>query len=1004
MLVKIKQIFAEKTVFFIGFSLTDPNFKKIFLWVNDILKKYQKKAYAFIPNADRNEVEYWRDRNIVIFNNKVSSDYIQDLNNFVLELKESINKFNIRDFKQASKYLFKNIDYKKKSFELINNLEFYLGIDKKDDAYRIANVLIENIYSFLKTVENHRIYDKFKVDILNELLLGDEAVNYSTYNLPDIIFEEFDNICSNGDIRYKLIEILCEYIELNQTTKLTVEKRIDSLKKKDLFPIPKDYDLFEIMINCSYINNRDKEQLIYNKIKELYYSERNYKNTIKFIKDNENYVKNLYYRDEIKYIELLCYKHFSDFQRILEFLKRDSFDQKNSLNDLRLGYLSYLVNDITYMKKNYENALNNDEKNISNSLTAIYNLRLMAVSDMYYGDGSYNEYLKNKEEQLDYRISFNHVNAEVFKIKEYLMKLEANIIENLAKDDKDEINYRKTIELFNTFVRTTEYYGVPDIFISQNSCFQVLFNYLRNELSINSYLDSFFSFAVYTKGRKKNDKIIDYGKYKEYIFEFLNNNAKKAISFIDATKINDEFVGFSFPVRMLDETIKYLLNVVSVFNKEEMDLIAKSMFKAIDLNLQQISNAIKQNASKLIVTIINILPPEQSAKLFEEYLQFIINKNLDWLLEIEGINFIEWDTEIFNNFNYKLLIELFHKIEFIDTYNIREYFALVLNMNSNNPIPSTFKNELLEILLKLEKYKMEYTYLLLLREMGEKDEKIKKILTNIYEKYRESIGSNSSNKRTFSTSNIQIYYIFGDLIDYIEIDKQKEILEIGVKEISRLSKSDRNTKISLFHDSYLYLKEAFQYYIVKYSIKNNNFEELNKYTKENMLNFNTSLSKSLRILFEREPTIIRNILNNFSINLKSNDKETKLNTLINLKRFYRFSTKILPEELEIIELLKYQLYDTDKKVCLWTIDVIGTIIKFNNNWAKNNFEDIINYLLVDFKIETIDSESSLMSFAYLLNNLLNLYEDNKKQIVENAINKLKNINSQRINREFKNID
>jgi hypothetical protein len=656
------------------------------------------------------------------------------------------------------------------------------------------------------------------------------------------------------------------------------------------------------------------------------------------------------------------------------------------------------------MKKNYENALNNDEKNISNSLTAIYNLRLMAVSDMYYGDGSYNEYLKNKEEQLNYRISLNYVNATVFKIKEYLMKLESDIIENLAKDKKDEINYGKTIELFNSFVKTTEYYGVPDIFVSQNSSFQVLFNYLRNELKINSYLDSFFSFAVYTKGRKKNDKIIEYGKYNEYIFEFLNNNAKRTISFIEDTRINTEFVGFSFPVRMLDETIKYLLNVVSVFNKEQMNLIAKSMLKAIDLNLQQISNAIKQNASKLIVTIINILPPEQSVKLFEKYIQLIINKNLDWLLEVEEINFIEWDEETFNNFNYKLLIELFHKIECMETYKIREYFTLVLNMNSKSPIPTVFKNELLEILLKLEKYKMEHTYLLLLREIGENDEYIKKALTNIYEKYMESMESDSSNKRTFSTSNVQIYYIFGGLIDYIEINKQKEILELGLKEIVRLSKSDRGSKITLFHDSYLYFKEAVQYYIVKYSIKNNNFEELNRYAKENRLNFNTSSSESLRIIFEREPDILKNILKNFVISLKSNDKETKLNTLINLKRFYRFSTKILPEELEIIELLKYQLYDTDEKICLWTIDVISTIIKFNNNWAKNNFEDIINYLLVEFKIETIDSESSLTSFSYLLNNLLNLYVDDRKRIVEKSINKLKNINSQRINREFKNID
>lgn len=1005
MVVKIKQIFAERTVFFIGFSLTDPNFKKIFFWIKDILKKYQKKAYAFIPNADRNEVEYWRSRNIVIFNNSdISFDYMQYLNNFISDLKGEIDRFNVRNFKQVSKYLFKDVNYKEEAFKLMDELDFYLEKNKKNDVYRIINVLIENIDGYLKMADKHANFNQFKINILNELLLmdGDGVDDYLVYNLPNIIFEEFNNICSNENIRYKLVNIFCKYIELNKTTKITIEKRIKRLNEKNSFPIPKVYNLYEIMSCCDFIGNNNKELILYNKVKELYYDERDYGNTIKFIKDNDNYIKNLYYRDEIKYIELLCYKHFCDYDKILSFLRQESFNQQNSLNDLRLGYLNYLVNDMVYMKKNYEKALNNEDKNVSHSLTAIYSLRLMAISNLYYGNGSYNEYLQNKEEQINDRISLNAKDIKIFRIKDYLMNLETSIIENLTKSDNDRMDYRRNIKLFNDFVRITEYYGVPDIFVSNSSCFQVLFNLLRNDLEVNLYLDSFFSFGVYTKEKNANDKIIDYGKNKEHIFNVLKNNIEKNVKFLTNVKINNDFTGFSFPVRMLDESIKYLLNVVSVFDESWMKLIAESMFLAIDLNLQQVNNSIKENASKLIVKIINILSQEQAIILFQKYLQFIIDKDLDWLLEIDTVNFNGWNTNVFKNFNYKLVVDLFYKIESTKTHRIEDYFIMVLNMNSKNPIPIKYKEELLKTLSNLKKYAIGRTYLLLLRDIGEKYENIKSILDNNYKTYVERTNNDLSNRKTFSISTAQIYYTFGALIDYIEIDKQRIILELGLKEVMELSKLGKNGYFALSYKKYL--MEAVQYYIVKYSIKNNDFSEFIIYVKKYTLHFDTNLSEALRGLFEREPEMMNDILENFINKLKSNDKEDKIKTLINLKGFYRFSTKLLDNELELINILKYQLYDTDKKVCAWTIDVLGAIIKSNNEWAKNNLGDSINYLLKNFKIETIDSESSLISFAYLLNNLLKLYEGNEKQIVENLINQLKSINSQRINREFINIE
>lgn len=67
--LKVRSIFAENIVVFVGFSLTDSNFKSIFGWVRDILStNYQKKAYAFIFDKDIDDYtrRYWEKRNIII--------------------------------------------------------------------------------------------------------------------------------------------------------------------------------------------------------------------------------------------------------------------------------------------------------------------------------------------------------------------------------------------------------------------------------------------------------------------------------------------------------------------------------------------------------------------------------------------------------------------------------------------------------------------------------------------------------------------------------------------------------------------------------------------------------------------------------------------------------------------------------------------------------------------------------------------------------------------------
>ncbi|WP_042354225.1 SIR2 family protein [Bacillus rubiinfantis] len=94
--VKVKSIFAEHCVVFVGFSLTDANFKAIYGWVKDVLHSdYQRKAYAFVKEDDIDPYtkRYWEKRNIILLpifkkpHQNTGAAFQQSLTLYIDELK-----------------------------------------------------------------------------------------------------------------------------------------------------------------------------------------------------------------------------------------------------------------------------------------------------------------------------------------------------------------------------------------------------------------------------------------------------------------------------------------------------------------------------------------------------------------------------------------------------------------------------------------------------------------------------------------------------------------------------------------------------------------------------------------------------------------------------------------------------------------------------------------------------------------------------------------------------
>jgi SIR2-like domain len=65
---KLREQMATKTFVFVGYSLRDSDFRQVWEGITKSLGRFAKLAYAVDPNASTEDVNYWKERGIEIFN------------------------------------------------------------------------------------------------------------------------------------------------------------------------------------------------------------------------------------------------------------------------------------------------------------------------------------------------------------------------------------------------------------------------------------------------------------------------------------------------------------------------------------------------------------------------------------------------------------------------------------------------------------------------------------------------------------------------------------------------------------------------------------------------------------------------------------------------------------------------------------------------------------------------------------------------------------------------
>jgi hypothetical protein len=106
--VKLQQLFLEFTCLFVGYSLNDPDFKRIYHWVgrelSDQNSSPRRNAYAFIKNPDPAMRKYWDAKSLVLIEEDDIRPLIDDLSCSRPELENSHQRFLFSCFDLLSHY------------------------------------------------------------------------------------------------------------------------------------------------------------------------------------------------------------------------------------------------------------------------------------------------------------------------------------------------------------------------------------------------------------------------------------------------------------------------------------------------------------------------------------------------------------------------------------------------------------------------------------------------------------------------------------------------------------------------------------------------------------------------------------------------------------------------------------------------------------------------------------------------------------------------------------
>lgn len=961
--LKVKQLFAERTVFFAGFGMKDSNFKAIHGWIQKILGHHQKKAYAYIPNADEYTKTYWRQRNLIILSDEISGNDTEEWKyNFQFHFMRKIRYLNdsisiIRARKNLGGDIQKNYGIIKHLIIDAKEREVMEARLKAVEEQQVQYVKIaENMIKQWERAEEEGLSHHFAEPILRDIFFMRKKSPSRWYSsMPLQWFEYVLGEESDPGIRRKLLYLMKKYVEIFQTTVIvTYGQQLEEesiclyryLRKRNEVPAP-----FKELLTTTYI-------------RRLYYDHRNYRLVERLVGVVLQVTQNDLYLTELRHLRLLCLKNQFKYEELEQELRRLLDGQTNPKVLIRKGYFYLTLGRFEEaVDAYYRSVLQTENQEVAlHALFSLQHLRRLQVSDEHLAKILDNLHLDNIEEQLMTR--FGEETSRLLDFKKILSEHERSAIRCIGELERlrdrrerknswgsDNYLYEACIAL-EQYAELIEHNGLPDFLIAYNSAMRLV----AERLILDGHLQltqCYLGFGLNFKDLSLNDnELFLYRNKRSQLFRWMNGKIHQVVSMLENRSIKTD-TSYFLLVKAADALLSQTSLLFKIIDLDWIDSLANPLTRILSLGIPAVNNNLYSTANKLLVRVINALPTVRSVEVFESYLRDLISTDYPvYYGQLDSIRFIGWSSRTLQSFHYELLTELLRKLLSQGAFKLEQYCYLVLNLHSITPLPEPLLAELKPLLLQIDEHtgKGQEVLIKLMIKLNLLSEKeIRERVHVILERYEKN-----------SSIQMESLAFFAEVVNFLS---EEEVDRILLKARSDKSKFAKSQMLRMFEEhfdnvyQYFFLQLAQRHDSPELWIQEFGMEQMSQITFYHMGQARQSFEKSVHMIDSVNKWLVERIIYS-----KEQERSSFLRTA---RSWIAKASTLFPSDQVLAGTIELFICDSSYEVKAWTISFITSYLShksFSDGVAQLDFFGKIKDLHVE---ET--NESFMQAIAFFLN-------------------------------------
>lgn len=457
---KLEQLFAESTFVFFGYSLSDPDLLEIQNRIHHRLGKFQRFSFLFSRSEDAVWNEYWKKKNVLLFNQNIIATYSEKRINTPKEfievsleiLYDKVKGLNIDTIKKTGEYLWRQNELRPALEERTNFKELQEVVSKFSSEYfgRIST-----------TLEKEKLMEDNGLLILDKL---HEVVKRATdeSELKLVFRESLEEIFQIGDgfdkIRNSYILIIVFLAKKKNLSKDTLDK-LEFCIQNFLFCIQKRIELgLGIGLDIDFILRQMKylrKQSEQKKLRNYYMQAFSYLHISGFgIKEEKvlrilKKLETIFPEDNehklyISYRKAIAFVYLSKWKELRNFIEVALIVKNKKWNPLWTAFLWFELGEVQKANDIYDSVIKSNTESLQKKYTA--------YQAIYYltNFSSFEKLIENRKLHYDLQQSLHKLELRASK-------------ENILLKD---LNFYK--EEIDSFIRKMQGYAIEEEYFRKN--------------------------------------------------------------------------------------------------------------------------------------------------------------------------------------------------------------------------------------------------------------------------------------------------------------------------------------------------------------------------------------------------------------------------------------------------------------------------------------------------------------------------------------------------------